>query len=192
VRRTLARLRGIPMLWLLGLAAGFTNVGFNWAVTQGDVVRVVLLFYLMPLERAAGLAAAGRAAHRRRARGWRWRWPAWWWCSRRRARDWPCRSSLPDWLALAGGFSFAVTNILLRHLHARAGRIARAGDVLRLRRAGGVARRWSAPALGAFASPLPATPGWLGWAVLLGSAGFVVGNVCLQYGAARLAASAPR
>ena len=34
---------------LLGLAAGFTNVGFNWAVTQGDVVRVVLLFYLMPL-----------------------------------------------------------------------------------------------------------------------------------------------
>ena len=25
-----------------------TNVGFNWAVTVGDVVRVVLLFYLMP------------------------------------------------------------------------------------------------------------------------------------------------
>ncbi|MEO5738004.1 MAG: EamA family transporter, partial [Variovorax sp.] len=38
-----------PRLALLGLAAGFTNVGFNWAVTQGDVVRVVLLFYLMPL-----------------------------------------------------------------------------------------------------------------------------------------------
>jgi len=38
-----------PGLVLLGLAAGFTNVGFNWAVTQGDVVRVVLLFYLMPL-----------------------------------------------------------------------------------------------------------------------------------------------
>src|SRR5450830_1271081 len=38
-----------PMLVLLGLAAGLTNVGFNWAVTQGDVVRVVLLFYLMPL-----------------------------------------------------------------------------------------------------------------------------------------------
>jgi len=38
-----------PMLVALGLAAGFTNLGFNWAVTQGDVVRVVLLFYLMPL-----------------------------------------------------------------------------------------------------------------------------------------------
>jgi hypothetical protein len=30
-------------LWALMLAAGITNVGFNWAVTVGDVVRVVLL-----------------------------------------------------------------------------------------------------------------------------------------------------
>ncbi len=38
-----------PMLWLLVLASGTTNAAFNWAVTIGDVVRVVLLFYLMPL-----------------------------------------------------------------------------------------------------------------------------------------------
>ncbi len=37
-----------PQLCLLAVAAGLTNVGFNWAVTVGDVVRVVLLFYLMP------------------------------------------------------------------------------------------------------------------------------------------------
>ena len=37
-----------PALWWLVLASGLTNVGFNWAVTVGDVVRVVLLFYLMP------------------------------------------------------------------------------------------------------------------------------------------------
>ena len=37
-----------PLLWLLFLSSGLTNVGFNWAVTIGDVVRVVLLFYLMP------------------------------------------------------------------------------------------------------------------------------------------------
>ena len=43
--RPLARHRG---LWLLLVAAGLTNVGFNWAVSIGDVVRVVLLFYLMP------------------------------------------------------------------------------------------------------------------------------------------------
>ena len=38
-----------PALWLLVLASGTTNAAFNWAVTIGDVVRVVLLFYLMPL-----------------------------------------------------------------------------------------------------------------------------------------------
>ena len=30
-----------PVLWWLVLASGLTNVGFNWAVTVGDVVRVV-------------------------------------------------------------------------------------------------------------------------------------------------------
>ena len=38
-----------PTLWVILLAAGTTNAAFNWAVTVGDVVRVVLLFYLMPL-----------------------------------------------------------------------------------------------------------------------------------------------
>ncbi len=36
-------------LWVLVLASGFTNATFNWGVTIGDVVRVVLLFYLMPM-----------------------------------------------------------------------------------------------------------------------------------------------
>jgi drug/metabolite transporter (DMT)-like permease len=43
-----ARLWSHPLLWLLLASSGLTNVGFNWAVTVGDVVRVVLLFYLMP------------------------------------------------------------------------------------------------------------------------------------------------
>ena len=38
-----------PALWLIFLASGATNATFNWAVSIGDVVRVVLLFYLMPL-----------------------------------------------------------------------------------------------------------------------------------------------
>lgn len=37
-----------PSLWLLVLVAGLTNICFNWAITIGDVVRVVILFYLMP------------------------------------------------------------------------------------------------------------------------------------------------
>jgi uncharacterized membrane protein len=91
-----------PMLAVLGFAAGFTNVGFNWAVTQGDVVRVVLLFYLMPLwsvllgwlllgERPTGGALARVALALTgvvvvlKAPG----------------ADWPVPSSLPDWLGEA-------------------------------------------------------------------------------------------
>ena len=40
---------GHPALWLIFLGSGATNATFNWAVSIGDVVRVVLLFYLMPL-----------------------------------------------------------------------------------------------------------------------------------------------
>ena len=38
-----------PSLWWLVLASGATNAAFNWGMAIGDVVRVVLLFYLMPL-----------------------------------------------------------------------------------------------------------------------------------------------
>ena len=37
-----------PALLLLAASSGLNNVAFNWAVTVGDVVRVILLFYLMP------------------------------------------------------------------------------------------------------------------------------------------------
>ncbi len=37
-----------PVLLLLAISSGLNNVAFNWAVTVGDVVRVILLFYLMP------------------------------------------------------------------------------------------------------------------------------------------------
>ena len=181
-----------PGLWLLGLAAGFTNVGFNWAVTQGDVVRVVLLFYLMPLwsvllawvflgERPSpwalarmALALAGVAV-----------------VLKTPETDWPVPASLPDWLGVAAGFSFALANILLRRLRPAPGEsralamFAGCALVAGLTAAAGTA-------LGAIAPPplqLSAAAGWAGWAALLG-AGFVFANVCLQYGAARLAASA--
>lgn len=177
------------MLAVLGLAAGFTNVGFNWAVTQGDVVRVVLLFYLMPLwsvllgwlllgERPTGGALARVALALTgvvvvlKAPG----------------TDWPVPSSLPDWLGLAAGFSFAVTNIVLRHLRPAPGESRALAMFCGCTFVAGIAALVGT-SLGAIASPLQAAPGWLGWAVLLGT-GFVIGNVCLQYGAARLAASA--
>lgn len=178
-----------PGLVLLGLAAGLTNVGFNWAVTQGDVVRVVLLFYLMPLwsvllgwlllgERPTGGALARVALALTgvvvvlKAPG----------------TDWPVPSSLPDWLGVGAGFSFAVTNIVLRRLRAAPGESRALAMFCGCSAVAGVAAL-AGTAFGAIDSPMLASPGWLGWAALLGT-GFIVVNVCLQYGASRLAASA--
>jgi drug/metabolite transporter (DMT)-like permease len=181
-----------PGLWLLGLAAGFTNVGFNWAVTQGDVVRVVLLFYLMPLwsvllawiflgERPrpsalarVALALTGVAV-----------------VLKSPGTDWPVPASLPDWLGVAAGFCFAVTNILLRRLRAAPGESRALAMFGGCALVAGLAAA-AGTTLGAIAPPplqLPAAAGWAAWAALLG-AGFVFANICLQYGAARLAASA--
>jgi drug/metabolite transporter (DMT)-like permease len=63
--RELAR---TPALWVLVLASGTTNATFNWGVTVGDVVRVVLLFYLMPL--------------------WAVVWPVWSWANLSGLRPW--------------------------------------------------------------------------------------------------------
>ncbi|WP_454902142.1 DMT family transporter [Variovorax gossypii] len=178
-----------PGLVLLGLAAGLTNVGFNWAVTQGDVVRVVLLFNLMPLwsvllgwlllgERPTGGALARVALALTgvvvvlKAPG----------------TDWPVPSSLPDWLGVGAGFSFAVTNIVLRRLRAAPGESRALAMFCGCSAVAGVAAL-AGTAFGAIDSPMLASPGWLGWAALLGT-GFIVANVCLQYGASRLAASA--
>jgi drug/metabolite transporter (DMT)-like permease len=176
-----------PGLWLLAAAAGMTNVGFNWAVTIGDVVRVVLLFYLMPAwavllawavlgERptVAGigrllLALAGVVAVLDTG-----------------GAGLPLPRGLAEWLALGGGFSFALTNVLLRRLHAVTASsrvLAMFGGGMGL--AGGVALTG---VLQGTVAPVP----WLdgeGWllAVLL-AAGFLAANLGLQYGASRLPA----
>lgn len=176
-----------PQLWLLMLAAGFTNVGFNWAVTVGDVVRVVLLFYLMPawstllawpllgerptaasLSRLA-LAMAGVAVILKTPEA-----------------PWPLPQSLADVLALLGGFSFALTNILLRRLH-RAPAPTRVGAMF----AGGTIAATGAAVVGitqGLVTPPTALPAG---ALLLGlvlSVGFLAGNSALQFGATRLPA----
>ncbi len=177
-----------PALGLLALAAGLTNVGFNWAVTQGDVVRVVLLFYLMPLwsvllawvllgERPTpsalarvALALAGVAVVLKTPQV-----------------QWPVPSSLPDWLGVGAGFCFAVTNILLRrlrHVPGESRALAMFGGCALVAGATAIA----GTALGAMPAPPWTESGWWGWAAVLG-AGFVFANICLQYGAARLAGS---
>ncbi|MFN4359802.1 MAG: EamA family transporter [Hylemonella sp.] len=177
-----------PLLWLLLAAAGLTNVGFNWAVTVGDVVRVVLLFYLMPAWSV--LLAWGLLGERPTL-------PA-------LARlllalagvaivlttpdsTWPLPANLPDWLALMGGLAFALTNVLLRRLKDTADE-ARMVAMF----AGGALLAAAAAVLGqslgvAYGPPAPAA-GWL-LLVLGTSVAFLVANLGLQYGAARLPAA---
>jgi drug/metabolite transporter (DMT)-like permease len=175
-------------LWLLALAAGLTNVGFNWAVSIGDVVRVVLLFYLMPAwsivfawallgERPTpgsllrmALALAGVMVVLKTPEA-----------------AWPVPDTLADWLALMGGMGFALTNVLLRRMRAAPA----LGSVFAMFSGGCTIAgltAWIGMQQGAIAA-LPAPDAiWPLWVLTLGLA-FLAGNLGLQYGAARLPAS---
>ena len=177
-----------PALWWLVLAAGLANMGFNWAVTVGDVVRVVLLFYLMPgwvvllawpllgerptagsLLRLA-LALAGVVI-----------------VLKTPGSNWPLPESLADWLALMGGFSFALTNILLRKLN----HTPEPSRMLAMFGGGAVLALGAAVmGMGAGLVTSPPVPNlqWASVAIAL-SLAFLAGNLALQYGAARLSAS---
>lgn len=176
-----------PTLWVLMAASGTTNACFNWAVTIGDVVRVVLLFYVMPLwavllarpllgERIGVgavlrvlLALTGAAVVL---------WPP------EGAAHAPF--SLADALALIGGFSFALNNVMLRR-EARRSEPARALAMF----AGGVLVSLMLALVQTRSGHIPAPPapalGWLAFTTLL-ALWFIASNLALQFGAARLPA----
>ncbi|MFO1340464.1 MAG: DMT family transporter [Burkholderiaceae bacterium] len=183
--RELAR---TPSLWLIVLASGTTNATFNWGVTVGDVVRVVLLFYLMPLwavllARLLLHEAVRRLALLRVAMALAGAvivlWP----------HDGgplgPLR--LTDLLGLVGGFSFALNNVMLRRESAR----SESARALAMFLGGTLVAGTLALALRTHgvAAPVLPTAGWLAFAVALGSL-FLLSNLALQFGAARLPANA--
>lgn len=176
-----------PQLWLLALAAGLTNVGFNWAVTVGDVVRVVLLFYLMPAWSVL-LAWAMLGEKPTRASLLRLLLAMTGVLIVLKAPDspWPVPQGIADWLALMGGLSFAATNVLLRKLEYTPS----ASRMMAMFGGGGVLA--GAAALLGLAGGIVSAPvwttTWLPVAMALALA-FLISNMALQYGAARLAAS---
>jgi len=179
---------GTRSLWPLLVACGVSNACFNWAVTIGDVIRVVLLFYLMPAWAAllarwllhepmpprvilrVLLAIAGAAV-----------------VLTPPDAGWPVPREPADGLAIVGGMAFALTTVMLRREAARpqpartlamffGGLLVPGGLAVALTVAGTIG-----------APPAPA-PGWLlGVAALALLFGF--GTLCLQYGAARLPAN---
>lgn len=175
-------------LWILLVASGLTNVGFNWAVTVGDVVRAVLLFYLMPawvvvlawpllgekpsqgsLARLA-LALTGVVIVLKSPES-----------------PWPWPSSMADGLALMGGFCFALTNVMLRRLHQQ----PTSSSMLAMF-AGGALMATLTAMLGVQAGLVPMLPPVQGvWLMGVGAVSlmFLIGNMGLQYGATRLRAS---
>jgi drug/metabolite transporter (DMT)-like permease len=177
-----------PGLLLVGLAAGGANACFNLGVAGGDVVRVVLLFYMMPVW--ATLLARWLLGERIGAPGWLRLGLA---LAGALVVLWPSDGGLPlprhgaDWLGLAGGVFFALDNVMLR----RCAQASASARMLAMFGGGmlcGALLALSLQALGA-APALPPLRGAWGLPLLLLGLAMVAGSYGLQYGAARLPAA---
>lgn len=105
------------VLWL-ALAAGWTNLSYVLAVIDGEVMRVMLLFYLSPLwtlilahfwlhERTGWLGAVTIAISLVGAFIMLWQPNA----------GLPLPQNNAEWMALSSGMGFAMTNVLTRKAH---------------------------------------------------------------------------
>lgn len=123
---------GLPALWqrrrelqdpvyfvLLALANGWCNTAFILAILEGNVVRVLLLFYLSPLwtvilgkwilkESLSRSAKFTFAIAMTGAVIMLWNSDVGW--------PWPQNNS--DWLAISSGFAFSLSNVLVRKMQA--------------------------------------------------------------------------
>jgi drug/metabolite transporter (DMT)-like permease len=103
-----------PLLVALALASGVTSIGFVWGAIHGQVMRVLLLFYLTPAWTAifahfilherlnrAGVALAGLSLAGAVAMLWS------------PSLGMPLPASLAEWAGLLGGMGFAMSNVLI-------------------------------------------------------------------------------
>lgn len=177
VRRWGAWRRHPGLMTALALASGWCNISFIVAVTEGIVVRVVLLFYLSPVwavllsraflgERLSFSSAIVLVLAVTGALIMLWD----------PIVGWPWPRSDADWLALSAGFAFALANVLVRALQ---------GVVLPMKvvsnMSGGmlVAAIWIGLESASF--PNAAESAWFG-AAALGVFGLVIMTVSVQYG----------
>lgn len=164
-------------LALLMLAAAWTNIAFVEAVLEGNILRVLLLFYLAPLwatlmgwlflrERITRIAFASLAIAMGGALLMLWN-PV-------LGAPWP--QGKADWMALTSGFAFAISIVITRKLHD----ISIEAKVLSV---------WAGVTILAigiiafFGIPVPqASLSIFGGAVALGVLGILVMTLLVQYG----------
>ena len=170
--------RAIPLIWM-GLAAGWTNLAYVVAVIEGEVLRVMLLFYLAPLwtvflarfllgERLNKVAFGVMALALSGALVMLWRPEL--------GTPWP--KSGAEWIAITAGFAFALTNVLTR-------RASQSSVELKSLAV------WSGVIVVALFWSLFQTPNWQGlaqlplmgfaWLLLIG-AGIFLATIAMQYG----------
>jgi drug/metabolite transporter (DMT)-like permease len=175
-----------PLAFLMGLAIGWSNLAYVLGVLEGEVMRVLLLFYLAPLwtvpiarlvlgERLDRIGLIVMALAFAGAMTMLWHpglgfpWPA----------------SRAEWLGLAAGLLFALGNVLVRRLDTMTD--AAKSIVI-----------WAGVSAAALvqlpASKLPAEPAWLAalekWPLIAGiGIALVAMGLALQYGLARIPAN---
>jgi drug/metabolite transporter (DMT)-like permease len=185
--REAARLRHAPALALvMALAIGWSNLAYVLGVLQGEVMRVLLLFYLAPLwtvplarlllaERLdrEGLFVMALAFAGAMTMLWK----------PELGLPWPAARA--EWLGLAAGFLFALGNVLIRRLQA----MTDAGKSIAI---------WAGvTAAGIVHLPASAVPADVAWGAVRAAPAIIGGlglalvamSLALQYGLARMPAT---
>ena len=116
LRAELARISK-PALILMAVSAAFSNLGFTWGMVHGEVMRVMLLFYLMPVW--TGLMAT--LIFRERTN-----WAGWLGIALGLlgamvmlydpAKGLPLPANAAEWSGLGAGFASALLNVQVRHV----------------------------------------------------------------------------
>ncbi len=119
-RKRLTGIRSHPRLVLvIAVVAGWTNLGYVLAMLDGQVMRVLLLFYLAPLwtvvfsrwllkERLTGRGVSIMALSLAGAAVMLWR----------PELGVPLPANRAEWIGLTAGMMFALSNVLSRYAHA--------------------------------------------------------------------------
>ena len=179
--------RTMGALAVLAVITGWSNIGFTLGVIYGDVVRVVLLFYLSPLwtmlfarlllgEALTGRGYAVVALALAGAGVMLWN----------PAAGAPLPRDTAEWMALSAGVAFALSNVLSRRMAAVAGEVRACAVFVGCAVVGLAAMAWA-----------PAAVAWPGEreAVLLVALLILLGvvlaavNLSVQYGLARVPAN---